>query len=121
MAACSNPPREQAAAPPARNGQLFTLLLSSYTGVTFANRLDETRDFNVFTYRNFYNGGGGAIGDLRGENLPQIVLTYQRSGPRPHFYPRGFMFCDMAQESGSPANRRLTARATVGGTESDGK
>ena len=41
---------------------LFTLLPSSYTGVHFENRLTDTRDLNVFTYRNYYNGGGVAIG-----------------------------------------------------------
>jgi len=60
---------------------LFTLLPSSYTGVNFANRLTETRDFNVFTYRNFYNGGGVAIGDLTGDGLPEIVLTSNQEGP----------------------------------------
>jgi hypothetical protein len=49
------------AAPPV-DGHLFTRLPSSYTGVRFENRLTESQDFNVFTYRNFYNGGGVALG-----------------------------------------------------------
>src|ERR1700738_3126219 len=46
-------------APPV-DGHLFTLMPSSYTGVRFENRLQETHELNVFTYRNFYNGGGVA-------------------------------------------------------------
>jgi hypothetical protein len=57
IAACSGAP---AKGPPSA-GKLFTLLPSSYTGVQFANRLHETRDNNVFTYRNYYNRGGVAI------------------------------------------------------------
>jgi hypothetical protein len=35
-----------------------------HTGIDFTNTLKETSDFNVFKYRNFYNGGGVATGDL---------------------------------------------------------
>jgi len=38
--------------PPPLDRHLFTLLPSSYTGVHFENRLRDTRDLNVFTYRN---------------------------------------------------------------------
>src|SRR5213593_718136 len=79
---CSDTKRDSALPPPASGGKLFTLLPSSYTGVTFANRLTETHDFNVFTYRNFYNGGGVALGDLTGDGLPEIVLTSNLGGTR---------------------------------------
>jgi len=55
--------------------QLFTRLPSSETGIRFANQLNETNELNVFTYRNFYNGGGVGIGDLTGDGLPEVVLT----------------------------------------------
>src|SRR5215471_7187140 len=55
--------------------QLFTRLPSSTTGIHFENRLKETAEVNVFTYRNFYNGGGVGIGDLTGDGLPEVVLT----------------------------------------------
>ncbi|MEX1054975.1 MAG: hypothetical protein WED81_03030, partial [Rhodothermales bacterium] len=42
----------------------FTLMPAEYTGVDFENTLHETQDFNVFTYRNYHNGGGIAIADL---------------------------------------------------------
>ena len=70
------------AAPPPAGTTLFTRLPSSYTGVTFENRLTETREQNVFTYRNFYNGGGVALGDLSGDSLPELVLTSNQGGPR---------------------------------------
>src|SRR5436309_873848 len=60
---------------PAMDGHLFTRLLSSYTGVAFENRVSDSREQNVFTYRNHYNGGGVALGDLTGDGLPEIVLT----------------------------------------------
>jgi len=37
---------------------LFTSLPSAATGVQFENNLLFDKDFNIYTYRNFFNGGG---------------------------------------------------------------
>ena len=88
------------AAAPAAGGLLFTLLPSSYTGVRFENRLTETNDLNVFTYRNFYNGGGVAIGDLNGDGLPEIVLSSNQGGTRLYLNEGKFRFRDVTDEAG---------------------
>src|SRR5712691_2230808 len=100
MVACSEAKRAQEAPPPAQPGQLFTRLPSSYTGIDFANRLTDSRDFNVFTYRNFYNGGGVAIGDLNGDSLPEIVLTSNQGGTRLYLNEGKFRFRDVTDEAG---------------------
>ena len=97
VAACSG--AAGSAAAPAADGRLFTLLPSSYTGVRFENRLTETNDLNVFTYRNFYNGGGVAIGDLTGDGLPEIVLTSNQGGPRLYLNEGKFHFRDVTDEA----------------------
>src|SRR3989442_14819681 len=80
LAGCSG--AAGSANPPPANGRLFTLLPSTYTGVRFENRLTDTPELNVFTYRNYYNGGGVAIGDFTGDGLPEIVLTSNLGGTR---------------------------------------
>ena len=97
VAACTG--AAGSAAAPAADGHLFTLLPSSYTGVRFENRLTATRDLNVFTYRNFYNGGGVALGDLTGDGLPEIVLTSNLGGPRLYLNEGKFRFRDVTDES----------------------
>lgn len=73
------------------------MLPSSFTGVKFENRVTDTRDLNVFTYRNFYNGGGVAIGDLNGDGLPEIMLTSNLEGNRLYLNEGHFRFRDVTE------------------------
>src|SRR5437773_11603300 len=97
LAGCSGAARSANA--PAADDHPFTLLPSSYTGVRFENRLTETRDLNVFTYRNYYNGGGVALGDLTGDGLPEIVLTSNLGGTRLYLNEGKFRFRDVTERS----------------------
>ena len=38
----------------------------------FNNALSYTEEFNPYTYRNFYNGGGVALGDINNDGLIDI-------------------------------------------------
>jgi hypothetical protein len=80
---------------PPPSGDAVTLLPSSYTGVRFTNRLSDSHELNVFTYRNYYNGGGVAIGDLTGDGLPEIVLTSNQDGPTLYLNLGQFRFRDV--------------------------
>lgn len=53
---------------------LFTLK-SDNTGITFNNALNYTEELNPYTYRNFYNGGGVALGDINNDGLIDIYFT----------------------------------------------
>ena len=83
-----------------RRNQLFTRLPSS--APAFASRTGSPRrpSCNVFTYRNFYNGGGVAIGDLTGDGLPEVVLTSNQDGPQLYLNKGKFRFRDITDASG---------------------
>ena len=94
---------------------------SSYTGVHFENRLTDTRDLNVFTYRNYYNGGGVAIGDLTGDGLPEIVLTSNQDGPKLYLNLGHFQFRDVTKDAGIAEHDRWTTGVTLADVNGDGK
>ncbi|NUR35453.1 MAG: VCBS repeat-containing protein [Gemmatimonadaceae bacterium] len=108
-------------APVVRN-ELFTKLPSSATGVRFENRLEETSELNVFTYRNYYNGGGVAVGDLTGDGLPEILLTANEGGPRLYLNRGHFHFRDVTKASGiTSAKGSWTTGVTFADVNGDGR
>lgn len=112
---------DRAASAPPADGKLFTRLPSSYTGVRFSNDLEESRDVNVFTYRNFYNGGGVAIGDLTGDGRPEVILTANQGGARLYLNEGNFRFRDITAAAGVQPNRAWTTGVTLADVDGDGK
>lgn len=54
---------------------LFSKLDASQTGINFLNEVKNGADMNIFKYRNFYNGGGVAIGDINNDGLSDVYFT----------------------------------------------
>ena len=52
---------------------LFELVKNS--GIVFINTVNDNDTINILNYRNFYNGGGVAIGDLNNDGLPDVFFT----------------------------------------------
>src|SRR5256714_8824687 len=117
LAGCSGVNGSEA---PLADGRLFSLLPSSYTGVRFENRLSDSRELNVFTYRNYYNGGGTAIGDLTGDGLPEIVLTANLGGTRLYLNEGKFRFRDVTQQAGLKS-KGWTTGVTLADVNGDGR
>ncbi|MBP9105194.1 MAG: VCBS repeat-containing protein, partial [Gemmatimonadaceae bacterium] len=126
-AACSRAPEnaaagyDRSAAPPPSDGKLFSLLPSSYTGVRFSNELTESSDVNVFIYRNFYNGGGVAIGDLTGDGLPEVILTSNQGGAKLYLNEGKFRFREVTAGAGLDPQRAWTTGVTLADVNADGK
>ncbi len=124
LAGCSgadrSAPETRLGEPPAAGDQLFSRLPSSYTGVRFENRLNDTRDRNVFTYRNHYNGGGVALGDLTGDGLPELLLTSNLSENRLYVNEGEFRFRDVTKEAGVAGNGSWATGVTFADLNADG-
>jgi len=97
------------------------MLPSSYTGVRFENRLTDTPELNVFTYRNYYNGGGVAIGDLTGDGLPEIFLTSNMGGNHLYLNEGKFRFRDVTEAAGVRGKGFWATGATFADVNGDGR
>lgn len=121
VAACGDQPAPRRADAPPVDSTLFTLMPSDYTGVRFTNRVVDSQERNVFTYRNFYNGGGVGIGDLTGDGLPELVLTSNQEGPKLFLNEGRFRFRDITGASGVVPERPWTTGVTLADVNGDGK
>ncbi len=105
---------------------LFASLPASATGVDFVNRSLDKKNFNIFNYRNFYNGGGVAIGDVNGDGLPDIFLTsnfeqnklyLNRSTPG----KGGMKFEDVTEKAGLTGKKFWSTGVTFADVNGDGR
>ena len=80
--------------------KLFELLDGETTGISFINQLEYDRDFNVFTYRNYYNGGGVAIGDINNDGLSDIYFTSNLGANKLYLNKGNFQFEDISKQAG---------------------
>src|SRR5690606_9315510 len=79
---------------------LFTKLSAEQTGIDFVNEVEDQADFNIFRYRNFYNGGGVAIGDINNDGLPDIYFTANMRKNRLYLNKGNFVFEDITDKAG---------------------
>jgi enediyne biosynthesis protein E4 len=85
---------------------LFQKMPGDSTGIDFENRLTFSQEFNIYTYRNFYNGGGVALGDINNDGLLDIYFTANQTSNKMYLNKGDFKFDD------------ITDKANVGGTRS---
>jgi len=104
--------------------ELFTLMPSSITKAEFINHLDydiqlKTK-FNIYTYRNFYNGGGVALGDINNDGLIDIFMT-SNMGTNVLYLNKGdFRFEDISEQGGIGGKGKWATGAAFADVNGDG-
>lgn len=99
---------------------LYELLPAKQTGIDFENTLTYSKDFNVYTYRNFYNGGGVAIGDINNDGLEDIYFTCNLSANRLYLNKGNFQFEDITEKSGVKGKRAWSTGVAMADINADG-
>ena len=99
---------------------LFQLQPSSLTGVTFNNKVVEAGDFDVFSYRNFYNGAGVAIGDVNNDGKPDIFFTSNQGENKLYINKGNWKFEDVTAKAGLKGYKRWHTGVTMVDINGDG-
>mgnify|MGYP006164613491 CR=1 FL=1 len=99
---------------------LFEELSASHTGVDFTNHILDRPDFNIFNYRNFYNGGGVALGDLNNDGLPDLFLTSNFEQNRLYLNKGNLQFEDITEKVGISGKKFWSTGVTMADVNGDG-
>lgn len=97
---------------------LFTLVENSK--INFQNTLTENKDFNVFKYRNFYNGGGVAVGDLNNDGLPDVFFTANQGSNKLYLNKGNFLFEDISVKAGFTNKKQWSTGVVLVDLNADG-
>jgi enediyne biosynthesis protein E4 len=99
---------------------LFELIPPEVSGVNFINKITDEKDSNVFLYRNYYNGGGVAIGDINNDGLPDIYLTSNMGKNKLYLNLGNFKFKDITASSGTGGEHAWSTGAVMVDINGDG-
>jgi len=103
-----------------QDAPLFELIDSDHSGITFTNSLTPAETLNTYVFRNFYNGGGVAIGDVNSDGLADIFLTGNQVSNRLYLNLGDFQFQDITESSGLISTGAWTTGVSMVDINSDG-
>ncbi len=99
---------------------LFESLPATQTGVDFVNEVHDDKELNIFNYRNFYNGGGVAIGDVNNDGRPDVFLTSNMGENKLYLNRGNFKFEDVSKQAGIEGKHAWSTGVTFADVNGDG-
>ncbi|ARK10500.1 VCBS repeat-containing protein [Fibrella sp. ES10-3-2-2] len=82
-----------------KSDTLFEKMDNEAIGVTFQNKVENRADFNIFNYRNFYNGGGVGVGDINNDGLSDIFFTSNMGSNKLYLNKGNWQFDDITDKA----------------------
>ncbi len=90
------------------------------TGIHFQNSVTDTKTENSFLFRNFYNGGGVATGDINNDGLPDIMFTSNMGSNKLFLNKGNFQFEDISAKAGLKQDSMWSTGVTFADVNNDG-
>jgi enediyne biosynthesis protein E4 len=100
--------------------KLFETLTGDSTNIDFINKLSYSDQFNIFTYRNFYNGGGVALGDINNDGLVDIFFTANMLPNKLYLNKGNFTFEDITEKAGILKKGKWSTGVSMADVNGDG-
>ncbi len=102
------------------NNPLFIELSKEESGIDFRNDIEDDSVFNEITYRNFYNGGGVAVGDINGDGLTDVFMGANQGKNKLFLNKGNFHFEDITDRAGIQKKHKWTTGVTMADVNGDG-
>ena len=99
---------------------LFQLVTPEVSGVDFSNDLHHTPEFNMYTYRNFYNGGGVGISDLNNDGLADLFFCGNQVDNKLYLNKGQFRFEDITDHAGVASENIWSTGVSFADVNADG-
>lgn len=98
----------------------FDSIDASHSKVTFVNKLECTQELNPYTFRNFYNGAGVALGDVNNDGLVDIYFAGNLVDNALYLNEGDFQFKDITKTSGVACPNTWSTGVTMADVNNDG-
>ncbi len=103
-----------------KGATLFFKHNPSDIGITFQNNLQDSKDVNVYTFRNFYNGAGVGISDFNNDGLQDIFLCGNQVDNALYINQGGFQFEDVSSSAGVTSQNVWSTGVSLADVNGDG-
>lgn len=98
----------------------FEVLDDTRTGLHFVNRLKPNKEFNMFNYMYFYNGGGIGAGDFNNDGLIDLFFSSNQGDNKLYINKGKLAFADVTKEAAIPQDSGWSTGVSVVDINNDG-
>ncbi len=90
------------------------------SGINFVNKVQDNDTINILNYRNFYNGGGVATGDINNDGLADVFFTANQGDNKLFLNTGNFHFEDISAKAGFTTKRQFSTGVVMADVNADG-